>query len=63
MRVLGFDRFAVAGHDRGGRVAHRLALDAPDAVSALAVLDIVPTRHAFDTADATSGWATGTGSS
>ncbi|WP_255677091.1 alpha/beta fold hydrolase [Pseudonocardia sp. ICBG1142] len=55
MRVLGFDRFAVAGHDRGGRVAHRLALDAPDAVSALAVLDIVPTRHAFDTADATFG--------
>jgi haloacetate dehalogenase len=55
MRELGFDRFAVAGHDRGGRVAHRLALDAPDAVSALAVLDIVPTRHAFDTADAGFG--------
>jgi haloacetate dehalogenase len=51
MQALGFDRFAVAGHDRGGRVAHRLALDAPEAVSAVAVLDIVPTRHAFRTAD------------
>ncbi|MGW4487769.1 alpha/beta fold hydrolase [Amycolatopsis sp. NPDC004368] len=51
MAELGFDRFAVAGHDRGGRVAHRLALDAPDAVKALAVLDIVPTRYAFAHAD------------
>lgn len=57
MRALGFDRFAVAGHDRGGRVAHRLGLDAPDAVRALAVLDIVPTRHAFAHADA--AFATG----
>ncbi|MFF4596417.1 alpha/beta fold hydrolase [Amycolatopsis sp. NPDC001319] len=47
MAKLGFDRFAVAGHDRGGRVAHRLALDAPGAVKAVAVLDIVPTRYAF----------------
>jgi haloacetate dehalogenase len=52
MRALGFDRFAVAGHDRGARVAHRLALDAPDAVRALAVLDIVPTRHAVRHTDA-----------
>ncbi|MFF2851002.1 alpha/beta fold hydrolase [Streptomyces sp. NPDC058001] len=51
MRALGFDRFAVAGHDRGGRVGHRLALDHPEAVSALAVLDIVPTRHALLHAD------------
>ncbi|MDA3642890.1 alpha/beta hydrolase [Saccharopolyspora indica] len=51
MRALGFERFGVAGHDRGGRVGHRLALDAPEAVSALAVLDIVPTRHAFERAD------------
>ncbi|MFI5614165.1 alpha/beta fold hydrolase [Amycolatopsis sp. NPDC051903] len=51
MRELGFDRFAVAGHDRGGRVGHRLALDAPETVSALAVLDIVPTRHTFAHAD------------
>ncbi len=43
MRALGFERFAVAGHDRGGRVGYRLALDHPGAVSALAVLDILPT--------------------
>jgi haloacetate dehalogenase len=55
MRELGFDRFAVAGHDRGGRVAHRMALDHPRAVSALAVLDIVPTRYAFASADRTFG--------
>jgi haloacetate dehalogenase len=47
MRELGFARFAVAGHDRGGRVAHRMALDHPDTVTALAVLDIVPTRYTF----------------
>lgn len=43
MAHLGHDSFAVAGHDRGGRVAHRLALDAPDTITRLAVLDIVPT--------------------
>jgi haloacetate dehalogenase len=47
MRELGFARFALAGHDRGARVAHRLALDHPEAVERLAVLDIVPTRHVF----------------
>lgn len=52
MAELGFDRFAVAGHDRGGRVAHRMALDHPDAVTRLAVLDIVPTRHVYEHADA-----------
>lgn len=51
MRALGFDRFAVIGHDRGGRVGHRLALDHPDAVTALAVLDIVPTLHMFENVD------------
>lgn len=51
MRELGFERFAVAGHDRGGRVAHRMALDHPDAVRGLAVLDIVPTHYAFRHAD------------
>jgi haloacetate dehalogenase len=51
MRELGFERFAVVGHDRGARVGHRLALDAPDAVRALAVLDIVPTRHIYAHAD------------
>ncbi len=44
MDALGFDRFAVAGHDRGGRTAHRLALDAPERVTRLALLDIVPTE-------------------
>ncbi|HYG79737.1 MAG TPA: alpha/beta hydrolase [Pyrinomonadaceae bacterium] len=47
MSALGFERFAVAGHDRGARVAHRLALDYPERVSRLALLDIVPTRKAF----------------
>lgn len=44
MRALGIAEFSVVGHDRGARVAHRLALDAPDAVRRIAVLDIVPTR-------------------
>jgi haloacetate dehalogenase len=44
MRGLGFERFRVVGHDRGGRVAHRLALDHPERVECIAVLDIVPTR-------------------
>ena len=47
MRQLGFSQFALAGHDRGARVAHRLVLDHPGAVTRLAVLDIVPTRHVF----------------
>jgi haloacetate dehalogenase len=48
MAGLGFDRFALVGHDRGARVAHRLTLDAPDAVSQVAFLDIVPTLHVFE---------------
>jgi haloacetate dehalogenase len=44
MAALGFPAFAVAGHDRGGRVGHRMALDHPAVVSRLAVLDIVPTH-------------------
>ena len=43
MASLGFERFALAGHDRGGRVGHRLALDHPHRVSRLATLDIAPT--------------------
>ena len=43
MEQLGFDSFHLAGHDRGGRVAYRLALDHPSKVRRLAVLDIVPT--------------------
>lgn len=48
MAALGFERFAVAGHDRGGRVAYRLALDHPARVARLAVLDIVPTLEMFE---------------
>lgn len=55
MRRLGFASFCVAGHDRGGRVAYRMALDHPAAVQKLAVLDIVPTLAAFDRADARFG--------
>ena len=51
MRQLGFDRFAVVGHDRGGRVAHRMALDCPDAVTRLAVLDIAPTHYLYTHVD------------
>jgi haloacetate dehalogenase len=47
MAALGFERFDLVGHDRGARVSHRLTLDHPDAVSRLALLDIVPTRHVF----------------
>lgn len=43
MKELGFMRFAVAGHDRGSRCAYRLALDFPEAITKLAVLDIIPT--------------------
>jgi len=47
MRALGHERFDVIGHDRGGRTAHRMALDRPEAVHSLAVLDIVPTYAMF----------------
>nr|WP_275404280.1 alpha/beta hydrolase [Pseudonocardia acidicola] len=51
MAELGCDRFAVVGHDRGARVTHRLALDHPDAVDRLAVLDILPTAHVYSHVD------------
>ena len=51
MTILGFDDFFLAGHDRGGRVAHRLALDHPGRVKRLAVLDIVPTIEHFERTD------------
>jgi haloacetate dehalogenase len=47
MKALGFARYALVGHDRGARVAHRLAMDFPDAVKNLTVLDIVPTHTLF----------------
>ena len=43
MKHLGFEQFAVAGHDRGGRASHRMALDHPEALTKLVILDIVPT--------------------
>ena len=51
MTRLGLERFAVVGHDRGGRVGHRLALDHPERIERLAVLDIVPTRTVFASVD------------
>ena len=53
MAALGHDGFAVAGHDRGGRVAYRMALDHPAVVTRLMVLDIVPTAEVWARADAT----------
>ncbi len=47
MRTLGHERFHVIGHDRGGRTAHRMALDRPEVVQSVAVLDIVPTYAMF----------------
>jgi haloacetate dehalogenase len=51
MQRLGLSRFSVAGHDRGGRVAYRMALDHPDCIARLAVLDIIPTGAVFERAD------------
>ncbi|MDO9407695.1 alpha/beta fold hydrolase [Patulibacter sp.] len=51
MTELGLDRFAVVGHDRGGRVAHRLALDAPGRVTALVPCDVVPTLAMYTDVD------------
>ncbi len=48
MDALGHDTFAVAGHDRGGRVAYRMALDHPDRVSRLIVLDMIPTLDTWE---------------
>ena len=57
MSALGHQRFAVAGHDRGGRVAYRLALDHPDLVTKIATLDIVPTWEMWDSMDAARAMA------
>lgn len=59
MQALGFERFLVAGHDRGGRVAHRMARDWPDRVRAMAALDMVPTwrmYHGIDRRLAQTYW-------
>src|SRR5438093_521058 len=52
MEQFGFRRFSLAGHDRGGRLAYRLALDYPDRVERVAVLDILPTASVWERADA-----------
>jgi haloacetate dehalogenase len=54
MELLGFPRFSVAGHERDGRVAYRMALDHSNQVDRLAVLDILPTETVWDRADAGS---------
>ena len=51
MRQLGYDRFSIVGHDRGARCAYRLALDHPDTVLRLAVMDVVPVGEAYGRAD------------
>jgi len=59
MKTLGHDRFYIGAHDRGARVAHRLALDFPEKVIALSLLDIAPTREMYAAANtkfATAYW-------
>lgn len=51
MAFLGYSNFFVAGHDRGARVAHRMALDYPERISKACVMDIAPTHHMFKTTD------------
>lgn len=53
MRHFGFERFLVCAHDRGARVAHRMALDHPDAVERLMLLDIAPTLAMYEATDRT----------
>ena len=57
MKSLGYKSFFAAGHDRGGRVTHRMALDYPDRVEAACVMDIAPTHTMFTRAD--KAFATG----
>ena len=59
MAEMGIDRFFLAGHDRGGRVAHRLGMDFPETCPAISVLDIAPTREMYASTDskfATAYW-------
>lgn len=51
MRALGHERFMLAGHDRGARVSHRMALDHSEAVEKMALLDIAPTAHMYETTE------------
>jgi haloacetate dehalogenase len=56
MAALGFPRFYAAGHDRGGRVLHRMCLDHPDTVARAAILDIIPQHHLLN--NVTRQWGT-----
>lgn len=55
MAALGYQRFFLAGHDRGGRTAHRMLQDRPDVVERCAILDILPSRHVWH--NASRNWA------
>jgi len=57
MAALGFDRFMVAGHDRGARVTHRMCLDHPEKVIRASIHDIIPQHYLFN--NMTQAWATG----
>jgi haloacetate dehalogenase len=57
MAALGFDRFALVGHDRGARVAHRLALDHADRVVRLVLLDVAPTLFVVESTSHAGAWA------
>jgi haloacetate dehalogenase len=57
MKSLGFDRFMVAGHDRGARVTHRMCLDHPEKVIRASIHDIIPQHYLFN--NVTQAWATG----
>ncbi len=59
VQALGYERILLMGHDRGARVAHRYALDYGETLEKMVLLDIIPTRHVFETADmeqARSSW-------
>ena len=58
MQALGHERFALVGHDRGARVAYRLALDRPHCVDRMALLDIIPTIEEWDSFDKAEALAT-----
>ncbi|MGE0658176.1 MAG: alpha/beta fold hydrolase [Reyranellaceae bacterium] len=57
MQALGFEKFMVAGHDRGGRVTHRMCLDHPDRIERASILDIMPTPVVYGTVNQRVGTA------
>jgi haloacetate dehalogenase len=56
MRALGYERFLLAGHDRGARVAYRLALDEPERIAAVATIDVIPTVEQWESMDDRSAY-------